>query len=111
MPKNIDDPIPTSWLDPLLSGPEKIIHQSPCPEIELLCNALRERVAVARGADRRRQLNAIVRALKRERIASPMNDFEAGFNHGIAWVCDTLRARRRRLASVACMTVLPRYEQ
>lgn len=37
--------IPTNWLDPLLSGPDKVIHQSPCPEIEKLLTALRARIA------------------------------------------------------------------
>lgn len=38
------DAIPTNWLDPLLSGDDKVIHKSPCPEIEALLQALRARI-------------------------------------------------------------------
>lgn len=39
------DAIPTNWLDPLLSGPDKVISKSPCPEIEALLKAVRARIA------------------------------------------------------------------
>lgn len=39
------DAIPTSWLDPLLSGPDKVIVKSPCPEIEKLLTVLRARIS------------------------------------------------------------------
>lgn len=39
------DAIPTNWLDPLLSGDGKVIHNSPCPEIEALLKALRARLS------------------------------------------------------------------
>lgn len=39
------DTIPTNWLDPLLSGDDKVIHKSPCPEIEALLKAVRARIA------------------------------------------------------------------
>lgn len=38
------DAIPTNWLDPLLSGPEKVIDKAPCPEVEALLKALRARI-------------------------------------------------------------------
>lgn len=39
------DAIPANWLDPLLSGDDKVIHKSPCPEIEALLRAMRARIA------------------------------------------------------------------
>ena len=39
--------IPTNWLDPLLSGGQKVIHKSHPPEIERLLLALRERIRAA----------------------------------------------------------------
>jgi hypothetical protein len=36
--------IPKNWVDHLLSGPDAVIHNSPCPEIEALLNALRKRL-------------------------------------------------------------------
>ena len=44
-----NDPIPTSWLDPLLTGPRAVIGTPPygCPDIERLLNALRIRVRAA----------------------------------------------------------------
>jgi hypothetical protein len=39
------DPIPMTWLDPLLTGPDAVIGKPPygCPDIERLLNALRQR--------------------------------------------------------------------
>lgn len=39
------DAIPTNWLDPLLTGDDKVIHKSPCPEVEALLKAVRARIA------------------------------------------------------------------
>lgn len=39
------DAIPSTWLDNLLSGDGKVIHKSPCPEIEALLNQIRQRIA------------------------------------------------------------------
>lgn len=40
--------IPTSWLDPMLTGPESVIGMPPydCLDIERLLNAIRKRFAV-----------------------------------------------------------------
>lgn len=38
------DCIPSNWLDPLLTGPDAVIHKSPAPEIEALLNAVRARI-------------------------------------------------------------------
>ena len=47
------DLVPSSWLDPLLTGPDKVLHGEPgtwgCPEIETLLNAIRERIQRADG--------------------------------------------------------------
>lgn len=45
--KRLLDCIPDSWLDPLLSGSQRIIAQPPTnTDIERLCRALRDRIAV-----------------------------------------------------------------
>lgn len=45
--KAILDAIPTSWLDPLLSGPEKIAAPPyTCTDVERLLRAVRDRVKV-----------------------------------------------------------------
>lgn len=38
--------IPNNWLNPLLTGPNKVLGEQPwgCPQIEALLNALRERM-------------------------------------------------------------------
>lgn len=36
--------VPTSWLDPLLTGPRKVIIDSPCPEIERLLRGVQDRI-------------------------------------------------------------------
>ena len=43
------DAIPTTWLDPLLTGPKAVIGMPPygCPDIERLLNAIRERARLA----------------------------------------------------------------
>ena len=41
--------IPNNWLDPLLTGPNAVIHDSPPIEVEDLLNALRERVRALLG--------------------------------------------------------------
>lgn len=38
------DAIPTNWLDSLLTGPDKVINKSPCPEVEALLKAVRARI-------------------------------------------------------------------
>lgn len=40
--------IPTSWLDPLLTGPHAVLGQPPynCHDVERLLNALRDRMQV-----------------------------------------------------------------
>lgn len=38
--------VPTTWLDPLLTGPTAVVGKPPyyCPDIEALLNALRKRL-------------------------------------------------------------------
>lgn len=36
--------VPTSWLDPLLTGPQRTIIDSPCPEIEALLRGIQARI-------------------------------------------------------------------
>jgi len=39
--------VPHTWLDPLLSGPDAVIHHAPTPEVEALVNAIRKRMETA----------------------------------------------------------------
>ena len=56
--KAAEGAIPSSWLDPLLSGPTSVLNGNQaghwgCPEVEALLEAIRERVRVAlEGAER-----------------------------------------------------------
>ena len=44
----IVDAVPTNWLDPLLTGPDRVGNVPfGCPEIEKLLRAVRERVILA----------------------------------------------------------------
>lgn len=45
-----EDQIPTSWLDPLLTGGANVVGDPPfgCPDVELLLSALRKRIAAIR---------------------------------------------------------------
>lgn len=44
--ERLADAIPSSWLDPLLTGKNKVIGEPPydCPDIEHLLNGIRERI-------------------------------------------------------------------
>ena len=41
------DEIPTNWCDPLLTGPDAVIKESPCPEIEKLLKGVQARIRAA----------------------------------------------------------------
>jgi hypothetical protein len=41
------DCIPSSWLDPLLTGASAVIHKFSCPEIEALLNGVKARISAA----------------------------------------------------------------
>jgi hypothetical protein len=45
--------VPSSWLDPLLTGPNKVIGSHPfdCPDIERLLKAIRARIAALSPSD------------------------------------------------------------
>ena len=46
--RNCADQVPTTWLDDLLTGPNKVLHGNGgtwgCPEIENLCRAINARI-------------------------------------------------------------------
>jgi hypothetical protein len=44
--KRAVEAVPTSWLDPMLTGPNAVIGNPPygCPDIERLLNAIRQRI-------------------------------------------------------------------
>jgi hypothetical protein len=46
--KKCADQVPTTWLDDLLTGPNKVLHGNGgtwgCPEIEKLCRAIKARI-------------------------------------------------------------------
>ena len=46
--QNCADQVPTTWLDDLLTGPNKVLHGNGgtwgCPEIENLCRAIKARI-------------------------------------------------------------------
>ncbi len=44
--KDVLDAFPNSWLDPLLSGPDKVMDEPPwsCPDIEMLIQAIKQRI-------------------------------------------------------------------
>ena len=43
--------VPTSWLDPLLTGTTKVVGEPPygCPDIERLLNAIRKRIEAVKA--------------------------------------------------------------
>lgn len=50
--KALIDCVPNNWLDPLLTGPNKIIGKEPftCRDIENILNAIRKRMSVCAAA-------------------------------------------------------------
>jgi hypothetical protein len=52
----VEDEVPHTWLDPLLTGPSAVIGNPPytCEDIERLLNAVKERVRQASKSKRKR---------------------------------------------------------
>jgi hypothetical protein len=48
---SLADLVPTNWLDPLLTGKDRVIGEPPynCQDIENLLRAIKERIAIAEG--------------------------------------------------------------
>lgn len=69
--------IPTTWLHPLLTGPDAVVGKPPfwCPDIEMLLGAIRQSVERVFAEDarkpRRKPKAAAKRAPKKSRRGSP----------------------------------------
>jgi hypothetical protein len=42
--KDSSEQVPSSWLDPLLSGPKKVVKKSPSNELESLLNSVKAKI-------------------------------------------------------------------